>query len=132
MPYAGTVGSERLGLSPNAALTRSSEDEERLLAALVDSPSPSVYPFFILSLDAGLRPSETRRLHRHDLKLKWEKGIIIGGEIIVPESKTVAGNRIVPLTSRAAGALSPWLSRFGHSGQSEKPLRTEMTKAGLI
>jgi hypothetical protein len=40
------------------------DDEVRLLEAMAQSASPALYPFFILSLDAGLRPSETRALAR--------------------------------------------------------------------
>ncbi len=40
------------------------EDESKLLDAVGRSASPALYPFFILTLDAGLRPSETRAL-RH-------------------------------------------------------------------
>jgi hypothetical protein len=47
----------------------SSDDERRLLDAIVASPSPSLYPFFVLSLDAGLRPSETRALRHRNLNL---------------------------------------------------------------
>jgi hypothetical protein len=37
------------------ALSR--EDEQKLLAAVAQSRSPALYPFFVLSLDTGLRPS---------------------------------------------------------------------------
>jgi len=52
----------------------SADEEARLLEAIGQSPSPALYPFFILSLDAGLRPSETRALRRRDLSLTWREG----------------------------------------------------------
>jgi integrase len=93
------------------------EDERKLLDAIADSPSPSVYPFFILSLDSGLRPSETRALRRRDLHLVWSQGAIVEGEIIVGRSKTDAGTgRVIPLTRRACAALTLWVSRFADAG----------------
>lgn len=94
------------------------EEENSLLAAIGQSVSPALYPFFILSLDAGLRPSETRALRRSDLKLVWRNGVIAEGEIIVGHSKTEAGTgRVVPLTRRACAALTLWLSRFPDAGE---------------
>ncbi len=93
------------------ALSR--EEETRLLAAIGESRSPALYPFFVLSLDAGLRPSETRSLRRSNLRLNWLDGAVVEGEVIVGSSKTEAGRgRIVPLTRRACAALTLWLSRF--------------------
>jgi integrase len=97
------------------ALTR--EEEARLLQAIGESRSPALYPFFVFSLDAGLRPSEIRSLHRSNLRLKWSSGTIVEGEVIVGRSKTDAGTgRIVPLTQRACAALTLWLSRFLEAG----------------
>ncbi|MGO9060820.1 MAG: tyrosine-type recombinase/integrase [Candidatus Binataceae bacterium] len=93
------------------ALSR--EDEARLLEAIGQSRSPSLYPFFILSLDSGLRPSETRSLRWSNLRLTWRDRAIFEGEIIVGRSKTEAGaGRAVPLTRRACAALTFWLARF--------------------
>jgi integrase len=93
------------------ALSR--EEEARLVDAIRQSCSPSLYPFFILSLDAGLRPSETRSLRRSNLLLNWQGGLILSGEIIVGQSKTDAGaGRVIPLTRRASGALTSWLAWF--------------------
>jgi integrase len=92
-------------------------DEAGLLGAIAQSPSAALYPFFILSLDAGLRPAETRALRRRDLNLVWRDGVIEVGEIIVGRSKTEAGSgRCIPLTQRACGALTLWLSRVGEAG----------------
>jgi integrase len=89
------------------------EDEQRLLAAAAQSPSPSLYPFLLFSLDAGLRPAETRALRHSNLRLVWRNGIVEGGDVVVGASKTEAGSgRVVPLTRRLCGALTLWLSRF--------------------
>jgi integrase len=93
------------------------QEEERLLDAIARRRSPSLYPFFVFSLDAGLRPSETRALRRSNLRLVWRRGAIAEGEVIVVRSKTEAGSgRAVPLTRRAGAALTLWLSRFAGSG----------------
>ncbi len=95
----------------------SHEDEGKLLNAIAQSPSPALYPFFVLTLDSGLRPSETRALRRRDLNLTWRDGVIAEGEIIVSRSKTDAGTgRVIPLTRRAAAALTLWLARFPDAG----------------
>jgi integrase len=89
------------------------KEECQLLDAIALSPSPALYPFFILSLDAGLRPAETRALRRRDVNLVWREGAIAGGEVVVGRSKTKAGTgRVIPLTRRACAALTLWLSRF--------------------
>lgn len=49
-----------LGERSDTGRAFSIEDEKKLLVKISQSPSPSLYPFFLLSLDAGLRPSETR------------------------------------------------------------------------
>jgi integrase len=94
------------------------EDEHKLLNAVAQSTSPELYPFFVLTLDAGLRPSETRALRRRDLYLIWKGGAIVEGEILVRQSKTDAGSgRVIPLTRRACAALTLWLSRFADAGE---------------
>jgi integrase len=55
----------------------SPEDERKLLQAIGQSPSPALYPFFILTLDSGLRPSETRALRQRDLHLVWSQSAIV-------------------------------------------------------
>ena len=102
------------------ALSR--EDEAKLLEAIAQSPSAALYPFFVLSLDAGLRPAETRALRRNDLNLTWHAGVIASGEVIVGRSKTEAGSgRCIPLTQRACGALTLWLSRIEEAGPDVLP-----------
>jgi len=82
-------------------------DETKLLDAIGQSTSPALDPFFLLTLDAGLRPSETRALRRRDLTLTWRNGTIAEGELVVPQSKTEAGTgRVVPLTRRLRGTYS--------------------------
>jgi integrase len=101
------------GAPYDAGKALSREEEARLLYAIGRSPSPSLLPFFVHSLDGGLRPSETRGLRHRDLRLSWRDGVIAEGEVIVGQSKTEAGSgRAVPLTRRAAVALTLWLARF--------------------
>ena len=91
----------------------SREDEQKLLAAIAQSRSPVLYPFIILSLDTGLRPSELRALQCRNPTLRWSDGVIVGGELVVGQSETEAGTgRLVPLTRRACAALTLWLPRF--------------------
>jgi len=136
MPLAGRVRFLRERADSGRAL--SLEEEDKLLDAISRSPSPVLYPFFVLSLDAGLRPSESRALRRSDLTLRWKNGAIAQGEIVVSRSKTESGEgRVVPLTNRVCSALTVWLSRFpdagldnyvfpfhrvGFAGNSRKPL----------
>jgi len=109
--FSGQVKFLRESTDAGKALSR--EEEARLLDAIGRSPSPSLLPFFVLSLDGGLRPSETRGLRHRDLRLTWRDGVIAEGEVIVGQSKTEAGSgRAVPLTRRAAAALTLWLARF--------------------
>lgn len=97
------------------AITRA--DEDKLLAAVRDSQSPSLYPLFVLSIDSGLRASEVRSLRRRDLTLTWTSGLIAEGDLAVPNSKTEFGTgRMVPLSRRACDALSLWLARFPDAG----------------
>ena len=63
------------------------EEADRLLGAIEESPSPALYPLFLLSLDAGLRPSESRALRRTDLAVRWVDGAIAEGEVIVTRSE---------------------------------------------
>ncbi|MCZ6750904.1 MAG: site-specific integrase [Acidobacteria bacterium] len=95
----------------------SEEDEDKLIKACQQSRSPAILPLFVLSLDSGLRASEIRRLRRQDLNLSWQNGVITGGEIVVGKSKTPAGTgRTIPLSKRACGVLTLWLSRFPDAG----------------
>jgi integrase len=80
---------------------------------------------FVLRLDAGLRPAETRALQHRNLDLVWRNGMIESGVITVGASKTEASSgRTVPLTQRACAALTLWLSRFpdAQSGSYVFPL----------
>jgi integrase len=111
VPLAGKIHFLREKTDSGRSL--SLEEEDRLLDAVSHSSSPALYPFFIFSLDAGLRPSESRSLRRRDLVLRWNDGAIIEGEIVVSQSKTAGGTgRVVPLTKRARVALTDWLARF--------------------
>lgn len=103
--YCGRWGyiSGRVRMLPqrsNVGQALGRDQEQKLLSAIGESRSPSLYPFFVLSLDAGLRPSETRALRRSNLHLSWRDGAIEQGEIVVGASKTDAGTgRVIPLTS---------------------------------
>ena len=106
-------------------------DEEKLLAAVRESLSPSLYPLFVLSIDSGLRASEVRSLRRRDLTLTWRDGLIVEGELAVPNSKTEFGTgRMVPLSRRACDALSMWLSRFPDAGPNAYVFPFHRVKAG--
>jgi integrase len=84
------------------------DDENALLTACINSPSPGLYSMFVLSIDAGLRASELRSLRRRD---------VTGCEVVVPKSKTEAGKgRSIPLTKRALAALDQWSQRFPNAG----------------
>jgi len=114
-PLGGRVRFLRERTDAGRAL--SFEEEDKLLAAIAASPSPVLYPFFVLSLDAGLRPSESRALHWCDLALRWTDGAISEGEIVVSRSKTEGGTgRVIPLTRRACAALTIWRGRFPETG----------------
>src|SRR5260370_17242976 len=66
---SGRIRMLRQNLEAGRAL--SLEETERLLAAIIASRSAALYPFFLLSLDAGLRPSDTRSLPRARLRPHW-------------------------------------------------------------
>jgi integrase len=113
--FSGRVTMLRQQSDVGKALAK--EDEETLLEAITQSRSPALYPFFVLSLDAGLRPSEIRCLRRCDLNLVLEEGTAVESELVVRRSKTEAGTgRIVPLTRRVCAALATWLSRLPNLG----------------
>jgi len=89
------------------------EEIDRLLDAIRSSRSPALYPFFLFSLDAGLRPSEIRSLRQSNVHARWNGRTIIEAEVAVGRSKTEAGSgRIVPLTRRLREALAVWMIRF--------------------
>ena len=103
MPLAGKIHFLREKTDSGRSL--SLEEEHRLLDAVSHSSSPALFPFFIFSLDAGLRPSESRSLRRRDLVLRWNDGAIIEGEIVVSQSKTAgAGTCRSPHQPRARSA----------------------------
>jgi len=67
-------------------------------------------------IDSGLRASEIRNLRRGDVTLT-PAGDTFEGEIVVNRAKTEAGTgRLVPLTRRAAVALSGWLASLPQAG----------------
>jgi integrase len=89
------------------------EDEKGLIDAAGRSRSPALLTLLMLTLDSGLRAGEVRALRRKDLHLTWKSGVIEGGFLTVPKSKTEAGTgRTIPLTRRACATLTLWMSRF--------------------
>jgi integrase len=93
------------------------EDEAKFIEAAKHSRSPALLPLFVVSVDSGLRASEVRALRHTDLILKWKDGVNDSGVLTVPKSKTDAGiGRAIPLTKRACGILTLWLSRFPEAG----------------
>lgn len=103
----------------NVGRAISTEEEQRLLKAAVESRSPAIFPLIVLSLDTGLRASEVRALRHNDLRLEWNNGVITEGQLIVPKSKTEAGKgRVVPFTKRVCDVLTIWLARFEDKGQN--------------
>lgn len=99
---------------PGRALSR--DEEARLLDAISKTGSPALLPLFVASIDSGLRASEIRTLRRGDVAL-WRNEDGFEGEIVVRRSKTEAGaGRVVPLTRRAAAAISTWLARLPEAG----------------
>ena len=75
--------------------------------AVRQGDSPALLHLFVLTIDTGLRASETRSLHRKDLELEWKDGAIVAGKLIVPKSKTEAGEaRAIPLTRKVCAALT--------------------------
>ncbi len=98
----------------------SPEDERKLIDATAKSRSPALLPLLVLSLDTGLRASEARSLRMMDLRLNWDSGVVVSGELTVPKSKTEAGTgRTIPLTSRVCAVLSMWLARFAELKREE-------------
>jgi integrase len=64
-----------------------------------------------------MRASEVQSLRRKDLRLDWRVGLITGGEVVVPKSKTPAGTgRLIPLSRRTCACLTLWLPRFPKAG----------------
>src|SRR5215469_8019087 len=76
-PLAGRVRFLREKTDSGRAL--SFQEEGKLLHAILKSTSAVLYPLFILSLDGGLRPSESRALHRRNLKLRSRDGALVEG-----------------------------------------------------
>ncbi|HUA36559.1 MAG TPA: tyrosine-type recombinase/integrase [Candidatus Binataceae bacterium] len=91
-------------------------EEKKLIEAAGKSRSPALLPLLSITLDTGLRAAEIRALQKKDLSLVWKNGTIESGFITVTKSKTEAGTgRTIPLSRRACGALTLWLSRFSQS-----------------
>lgn len=107
-------GLEDLEENENAGKMITDEDETKLIAACSRSASPALLPLFVLAIDTGLREyREQSILQLRDLALDWKGGVIASGHLIVPESKTEAGEgRMIPLTQRTCAVLTTWFSRL--------------------
>jgi integrase len=79
------------------------EEEARILAVA----APHIRTLIVLILETGLRS------HREALVLRWEDVDFDKGTIRVRESKTRAGIRNVPLSSRCKKELLRWRDRVG-------------------
>jgi integrase len=115
----GPIGERLKDLPENDDVGKalSPEDEERILAAIARSDSQVLLTAFIFARDSGLRLGEQQALRHRDLRLEWQAGRIVAGELVVRRSKTAAGTgRTVPLSAPICAALSVWLSRFPQAG----------------
>ena len=79
------------------------EEEKRLLAAAPDH----VRILAILILDSGLRSG------REALALKWKDVDFADEAILIRQSKTLAGIRSVPMSSRCKAELLKWRTQLG-------------------
>jgi integrase len=79
------------------------EEEERLLAQAV----PHVRTLVVLILETGMRSN------REALALQWCDVDFVSAAIHVRESKTAAGERTIPLSSRCKAELLHWQTRLG-------------------
>jgi integrase len=79
------------------------EEEEKILQVAV----PHIRVLVVLILETGLRS------HREALALKWEDVDFVNCSIRVRESKTRAGVRNVPLSTRCKEELWRWRDRIG-------------------
>jgi integrase len=79
------------------------EEEERLLQVA----EPYMRMLIILLTDTGLR------IMKEALPLKWSDVDIKAATIEVKQSKTAAGERLIPLTSRCLAELHSWKARVG-------------------
>jgi integrase len=79
------------------------DEEKRLLAAAADH----IQVLAILILETGLRSG------REALALKWTDIDFVNESIRVRQSKTLAGQRIVPMSSRCNAELLRWHEKFG-------------------
>jgi integrase len=84
-----------------------SDDEMgRLLKAVKESESRSLYPAVLVSTHTGLRNKELRLL-------RWRQVDLEGRTVTVGASKTAGGEgRIVPLSQTAVGCLAEWRANF--------------------
>jgi integrase len=103
----------KLSVGRRIARAFSPDEKTALLAAAKARRSPSLYPALMLSLNAGMRHAEVR-------KLRWSQIDLQKAIVTVGESKTEAGEgRTIPLNADVLAALvdhAKWyLDRFGET-----------------
>ena len=82
------------------------EDEKKLLDGCAESRSRSLLPAVLLAMNTGMRYSELRLLHWHQLDLERQT-------VRVGKSKTEAGTgRMIPLNDKATTVLKFWAEQF--------------------
>lgn len=79
------------------------EEERKLLHKAL----PMLKTLIVLLLETGLR------IGREALPLKWEDVDLLSGSIMVRESKTLAGRRVIPLSKDCKAELLRWRSVAG-------------------
>jgi integrase len=79
------------------------EEEDRVLAAAV----PHIRALAVLILETGMRSS------REALSLSWSNVDFVNDLIHVPESKTRAGERTIPVSTRCKIELLRWRTLLG-------------------
>ncbi len=101
-PFAG----RRVEFSPENRPERviSYAEEQKYLAVA----NPLLRDVALVMLEMGLRPSEVFRIHSRDLRL-WDSPACL----YVPDSKTLAGRREVPVPSKALSVLAGRLECAG-------------------
>jgi integrase len=100
-PFAGVEPLKQK--SPRTPHIVTFEEEARILALA----APHIRTLVVLILETGLRS------HREALALRWEDVDFDKGTIRVRESKTRAGIRSVPLSSRCTKELLRWRDEVG-------------------
>lgn len=97
------VQHERMANATFALPTRLGCSGERLLAAAV----PHIRALAVFILETGMRS------RREAMSLRWSDVDLVNDTIRVRESKTIAGERTIPMSSRCKGELLRWHNFVG-------------------